>query len=373
MLPTSYKWLVEHSGDMKILLNPKSSLEEQAVMAINIRNDFVAAARNLIYDTRITQKLNEQSTLWLREEIFAQYSHLSGAAKYQKIIDDAFNLKDFKVNGKDYRGLEHEAMLEGACFVAGTLVHTDKGLIPIELIKVGDMVLSKSESGEGEQDYKPVVHIFEPTEATIVQLSYYSLSNPSNDLKEELLYLTVGHLIWVVEDFDGAHINKWIPALDIEPGSKVILKDGTLVEIGSILEVLNTNDPNVGYVYDLLNETPELLIDFSDNQIKPYYIEHLVGLIDLGRCYQKYHDLKHSFSDEVIVGDYNFEKVKAFFDFFEIQGQPDVYKNLVYNFEVADFHTYYVNRTGVWVHNIGNCPPREFYVPWNDNGQQSKI
>jgi hypothetical protein len=42
-------------------------------------------------------------------------------------------------------------------FVAGTLVHTDKGLVPIEQLKVGDMVLSKHESGEGEQAYKPVV------------------------------------------------------------------------------------------------------------------------------------------------------------------------------------------------------------------------
>jgi hypothetical protein len=45
-------------------------------------------------------------------------------------------------------------------FVAGTLVHTDKGLVPIEQIKVGDMVLSKPESGEGELAYKPVVNTF---------------------------------------------------------------------------------------------------------------------------------------------------------------------------------------------------------------------
>ena len=46
-------------------------------------------------------------------------------------------------------------------FVAGTLVHTDKGLVPIEQIKVGDRVLSKPESGEGELAYKPVVNTFE--------------------------------------------------------------------------------------------------------------------------------------------------------------------------------------------------------------------
>lgn len=49
-------------------------------------------------------------------------------------------------------------------FVAGTLVHTDKGLVPIEKIKVGDMVLSKHESGEGE-------HVFEQDDSKITLVS----------------------------------------------------------------------------------------------------------------------------------------------------------------------------------------------------------
>ncbi len=44
-------------------------------------------------------------------------------------------------------------------FVAGTLVHTDKGLVPIQDIKVGDRVLSKDENGEGETEYKKVINL----------------------------------------------------------------------------------------------------------------------------------------------------------------------------------------------------------------------
>jgi len=51
-----------------------------------------------------------------------------------------------------------------ACFVEGTLVHTDKGLVPIEQLKVGDMVLSKHESGEGEVAYKRVLKTFKSPE-----------------------------------------------------------------------------------------------------------------------------------------------------------------------------------------------------------------
>ena len=36
-------------------------------------------------------------------------------------------------------------------FVAGTLVHTNKGLVPIQNLKVGDLVLSKHENGESEK------------------------------------------------------------------------------------------------------------------------------------------------------------------------------------------------------------------------------
>ena len=43
------------------------------------------------------------------------------------------------------------------CFPAGTRITTDKGLKRIEDIKVGDMVLSKHESGIGEHEFKPVI------------------------------------------------------------------------------------------------------------------------------------------------------------------------------------------------------------------------
>jgi hypothetical protein len=49
---------------------------------------------------------------------------------------------------------------EPGCFAAGTLVHTKEGLRPIETVKVGDWLLSKHESGEGEREYKQVTQTF---------------------------------------------------------------------------------------------------------------------------------------------------------------------------------------------------------------------
>lgn len=46
-------------------------------------------------------------------------------------------------------------------FAAGTLIHTDKGLVPIQELKVGDMVLSRDEHNtDGELAYKRVLNTF---------------------------------------------------------------------------------------------------------------------------------------------------------------------------------------------------------------------
>lgn len=45
------------------------------------------------------------------------------------------------------------------CFAAGTLVNAVSGLVPIEEIKVGDLVLSQPEQG-GERSYKRVTKTF---------------------------------------------------------------------------------------------------------------------------------------------------------------------------------------------------------------------
>lgn len=44
----------------------------------------------------------------------------------------------------------------GPCFAAGTLVHTDMGLSPIEQIRVDTRVLSQPERGD-QPDFRPVV------------------------------------------------------------------------------------------------------------------------------------------------------------------------------------------------------------------------
>ncbi len=65
---------------------------------------------------------------------------------------------------------------QDGCFPAGTLVWTDKGMVPIEQIKVGDKVLSQPETG-GEQCYKSVINTFVHEDKILRQISYTSKSS----------------------------------------------------------------------------------------------------------------------------------------------------------------------------------------------------
>ena len=183
-------------------------------MAINLRNKLVASARNAIYDQRVALRLNETSPLLDRAEVFDSYAKLgAGDAKYKQVLHDVLGEDDFMVAGKKQRGWKRECEFNGTCFVAGTLVHTNKGLVPIEQIKVGDMVLSKHEGGEGEQAYKRVISTFKSAEKKNIVHSNF-LDN--NNYGEMSLFCTQNHPFWVDE------LGGWTPLKDFPECDQVL-------------------------------------------------------------------------------------------------------------------------------------------------------
>lgn len=64
-------------------------------------------------------------------------------------------------------------------FVGGTLVHTEKGLVPIEQLKIGDKVLSKAADGLGELVYKAVTNTM-VTQSVLVNLLELSIAIDSS-------------------------------------------------------------------------------------------------------------------------------------------------------------------------------------------------
>jgi hypothetical protein len=229
-----------------------------------------------------------------------------------------------------------------ACFVAGTLVHTKEGLIPIENIKIGDWVLSQPER-QGELAYKCVVKTMEFEDHPVWRVSYCKTGTTSiTELNEAkgiddnqdagTLVVTGNHPFWMEgylrswPEEERGPIG-WVRADHLVYGSLLKLVNGELVRVLSCDRLWRTATEGIAWI--------ELNRD-SDRGY-PYSVTE-------GRCEKLVplsRSVKSDFADDI--------------DFclrHEHEGCIDqwAYKCTVYNFEVEDFHTYYVGKFGVWVH-----------------------
>jgi Flp pilus assembly pilin Flp len=80
----------------------------------------------------------------------------------------------------------------GKCFVAGTPVFTDHGLVPIEKLEPGTRVLARDDEGDAV-DWKPVVRTFSRQTQALVRLVV-----SAGDGSEETLDVTPGHRLYAV-------------------------------------------------------------------------------------------------------------------------------------------------------------------------------
>src|SRR5690606_38606620 len=117
------------------------------------------------------------------------------------------------------------------CFAAGTLVHTDQGLIPIDQLKVDDLVLSKL--ANGELIYKPILRtiVTENVQVSLVEVEQWvdsslpmrerlNLRRLVNQQKPIQLLVTANHPFWIE--------NKgWRTAEEVTWEDLAVSKDGT--------------------------------------------------------------------------------------------------------------------------------------------------
>jgi hypothetical protein len=205
---------------------------------------------------------------------------------------------------------------ESACFAGGTLIHTKEGLKPIETIQVGDWVLSKHESGEGERAYKRVTQTFKHEDREVINARCCVVGA---DKVNHTCYLVVTpeHPIWVQG-------KGWKPAGKLKttlPGTVLEVVEGSFSYPGSSVRLFKTEDPEVAWY-------PR-----HDNAAMLQAIGHRIHVPTAKLIEQDV------FIDNESVR--RSGRVKP----------EDLYRSTVYNLEVEDFHTYYVGEAGVWVHN----------------------
>lgn len=242
------------------------------------------------------------------------------------------------------------------CFVAGTLVHTDNGLVPIEQINIGDMVLSKPENGEGELAYQPVTETFVYDDKEVWALFHQNrdATNWRTDLK--VLFVTGEHPIWVQEyagsnTVDPVQVNGWMcPDELFEQSAVAIAKvsaSGQFVEMYA-QPVLATPYKDIGYLVSSWDHMPEFVIEFKDNKVQAYDVEHIFD-----RQSRELTINESNSVNKILTGHESLDVVQRFMACFEENkhgGFYSRYKTRVYNFTVANYHTYFVEERGIWVH-----------------------
>jgi hypothetical protein len=211
------------------------------------------------------------------------------------------------------RGLAISAKVT-TCFVAGTPVHTKKGLVPIEKLRAGDLVLSRPEQG-GETAYRAVVKAAR-CEANTIGFIEYTLDPFTKDEKSDYLVLTNDHPLWIKNE-------GWTAVDHIDEGSELELVDGRTAVVARNLRIFraDSSDPranNWGWTgFD--TQDPGYTIDLSNDSVAVYpeIARPLWG-----------------------------------------RGIGSDFKRTVYNVEVEGFHTYFVGELGIWVHATHCDAPR---------------
>ncbi len=247
------------------------------------------------------------------------------------------------------QALNHEsAQQESNGFIAGTLVHTDQGLVPIEQIKVGDRVLSKNEDGEGDLDYKRVSQTFKSTENQALYAIWYEVRH--NPL-ERLLVCSKYQPFWINDK------GSWVEGCVIDAsfkhgyGAPIIFSDGQKGEVVFALPILATLEKDICYLWDQnwYRRVGSMMFDFRQSPI----------LLS-----STFTDLNLYPTDQFALAtleerDFYSDKVDDTLDWINTDDnrtKPSLrYEATVYHLEVEGFHTYYVGDAGVWVHDQNRC------------------
>ena len=332
----AFAWIDAQSARIPELIKGIEGAQNKAIASSYWLNELKTAMRQAMKVPSDAVLLNKLDPFQNYNVKIAELGKTQGGdAKYDTLVKrEAARLKDVKKDFYIEKTKQANETVKNACFVAGTLVHTINGLVPIEKLKVGDLVLSKPEHG-GEASYKPVTKTFEHDFQMVYLLEFegpFDENNWYNQDKSAVQTVTSREYILATGNhpfyartynsrFGGGvtGIDGWTEARNLGSGMPVEMIGGQLAagEPGQIL--FHSDDPGIGYA-------PFEEAHWEDGG---YYVEYLPLPSPIKVEYTSFGPPKFG-------------------------PDPNAHYEIpmtVYNIEVQDNHTYYVGTLGLWVHN----------------------
>ena len=260
-------------------------------------------------------------------------------------------------------------------FIAGTLVHTEIGLVPIEQLKIGDKVLSKAADGLGELVYKRVARTT-TNDASIFMMYFNTYVNPQlnladrinlrRKLKKEMilpdpLLMTADHPFWTQN-------RGWVRADELNTQDILVTKDNTYFTTDSgggyddryegIIPMYHANKEGYAYQVSFGDETGELKGSYVNLSTGKYELYKDPAPTWINRLWQADSEWKQRLLEQTPESE---REHAEFFGFRQGEWKdPDTVEwgegegpltMTVYNIEVEDTHTYFVGEAGIWVHD----------------------
>lgn len=241
--------------DMRIESRQTNAQANQANEFVNARNSLITQALNIATERNLE---NDPRTWWSwwNEQNGIQVSGKQVAFDYQ--LDTATYVDAQSTSGPPSSGQQTPSSgsrssavpIQGECFAAGTQVLTDRGMIAIETVEVGDRVLAK-EIETGALEFRPVLRctVREPSELFEIRVG------------EEWIRCSGGHPFWVSG-------SGWVLAKELQTGMMLHGQNGELpildIRRGDFEETYNLVVD--GYATYFAGENQVLVHDFTNRR-----------------------------------------------------------------------------------------------------------
>lgn len=238
-------------------------------------------------------------------------------------------------------------------FISGTLVYTDRGLIPIQEIQTGDLVYVQSALIELIE--APVKAISVNQAQEIWALKYFNPIPMNGSFNHAIVLAASDQQVWVSEyENDVGEVNTvngWMSIDQLyECEAKAIVENQQVIGL-TVHRLLATPNLSLAYVVEEFEWSPEYLCVFSGGQTALFGIKHLTSGLSSGYDAEK--EIVPYDTTLINIGWVDDAPVAEFLNYYQnaqLKGYEEKFRHSTYQLQFDQEQAYFVQKKGILVH-----------------------